>query len=59
MEGLLMEKVIRGREAGGFEVIPLRTAKEACQYLLANIPQDAVVGAGGPSASGTPMCWRN
>lgn len=47
MEGLLMEKVIRGMEAGGFEVVPLRTAKEACQYLLAHIPRDAVVGAGG------------
>ena len=43
----LMEKVIQGMEAGGFEVIRLRTAGEACQYILAHIPQGAVVGAGG------------
>lgn len=43
----ILEKVVRGLEAGGFEVIPLRTGKEACQYLLSHIPQGAVVGAGG------------
>lgn len=43
----LMKLAIEGMRHNGFDVVELRTAKDACDYLAANIPDGATVGVGG------------
>ena len=43
----LMKQAVEGMRSNGFEVVELRTAKDACDYLTANIPDGATVGVGG------------
>lgn len=46
MEALL-QQVVEGMRKNGFEVVQLRTAKEASDYLTMQIPDGATVGVGG------------
>lgn len=43
----LIEQALQGMRAGGFNVVELRTAREARDYLLEAIPEGASVGVGG------------
>lgn len=42
-----IEQVISQMKNRGFEVVPLQTAREAKEFLLSRIPEDASVGIGG------------
>lgn len=43
----LIKNAMEGMRQNGFEVVELRTAQEACDYLALNIPDGASVGVGG------------
>ncbi|MDD3334576.1 MAG: lactate utilization protein [Eubacteriales bacterium] len=43
----LCQQVVEGMRTNGFEVIELHTAKEACDYLCAQIADETTVGVGG------------
>ena len=43
----LLEQAVQGMKKNGFEVVEVRTAAEACDYLLAHIDAEKSVGVGG------------
>ena len=43
----LLEQAVQGMKKNGFEVVEVRTAAEACDYLLAHIAAEKSVGVGG------------
>ena len=43
----LLEQAVQGMKKNGFEVVEVRTAAEACNYLLAQIAAEKSVGVGG------------
>ena len=46
----LLEQAVQGMKKNGFEVVEVRTAAEACDYLLAHIDAEKSVGVGGSAA---------
>ena len=50
----LLEQAVQGMKKNGFEVVEVRTAAEACDYLLAHIDAEKSVGVGGSVA--IPAC---
>ena len=43
----LLKQAVEGMRKNGFEVVEVRTAAEACDYLLGRITAGASVGVGG------------